>query len=367
MSAADPRERYPRRVRELVERAPVVELLGGFQDAVHTRDGAPLTEHWLAGPGRLTDDDARFVRDSGIRVFALGELHPDRDAMRRELGRWNAFLDSNPAHLTRVVDGASLRAALAPGRIGVILSFQDSAHFETPDDVAAFHALGQRISQLTYNDANRIGCGAFVTEDRGLTAYGTEIVARMDATGMAIDVSHCGDRTTLDAIAASRRPVLVTHASCRALVPGYPRAKTDEAIRKVAAGGGLIGLPMLRFMVRGEEPVTIGHFLDHVDHLARVAGIEHVAIGSDQALVTEDDEPLEERRRRLERAPAAYRVHTDAEWRIGIEGLDHAWRTFDVADGLLGRGYSEADVEAVLGGNAVRVLTAIWDGAAPSG
>lgn len=352
--------RYSARAVALVERSPVVEMLGGFQDSLHTRDGLPLTEHWLEGPGRFTDEDARFVRSSGIRVFALGELHPERGAMLRFLERWNRLLDSNARHLERIDSAARLRGVFASPKTGVILSVQDSRHFEDPDDVTLFHDLGLRVSQLTYNGANRLGSGAFVPEDRGLTAFGGEIVARMNEVGMGVDLSHCGDRTTLDAIAASTEPVLVTHASCRALVPGYPRAKTDEALREVAAGGGVIGVPMLRFMLRDREPVSIEHFLDHVDHLARLVGIEHVGIGSDQGLVTEDDEPLEERRRRLENAPAGYRVHSDAGWRIGVELLDHALRTFDVAEGLLRRGYSDDDAALVLGGNFVRVLCSIF-------
>jgi membrane dipeptidase len=242
-----------------------------------------------------------------------------------------------------------------------MLTMQDSSHFRSPADVDTFFALGQRLSQLTYNFNNKIGSGFLEERDGGLSVFGRGIMARMEQVGMAVDVSHCGDRTTLEAIEASAAPVLATHASCRTLIPGYPRAKTDEAIRKIAAGGGVIGVPMLRFMLRDREPVTLEHFLDHVDHVVSVAGIEHVGIGSDQGLITEDDEAIEERRRRLEQAPAEYRVHSSAEWLIGVERLNHARRTFDVAEGLLRRGYSEADAARVLGGNFVRALCEIFE------
>jgi membrane dipeptidase len=359
--ASDPLiAKYSRRAIDVVAAAPVVEMLGAFQDWLHQRGEVPLMEHWLSGPGRFTAEDHAFVRSSGIRMFALGELTTDRPGTLKLLERWNAFIASNADHLERIDTPAQLRRLSSTSRVGVMLSLQDSKHFESVDDVDVFHALGQRVSQVTYNGSNRLGHGSFVPDDTGLTSYGSEIVARMNHAGMAVDLSHCGDRTTLDAIAASRVPVLVTHASCRALIPGYPRAKTDEAIRKVAERGGVIGVPMLRFMLRNAEPVTIDHFLDHVDHLANLVGIEHVGIGSDQGLVTEDDEPLAERRRRLEAAPAEYRVHGGPDWLIGVEGLNHALRTYVVTEGLLRRGYSEANVALVLGGNFVRVLCEIF-------
>jgi membrane dipeptidase len=280
--------------------------------------------------------------------------------MLEHLARWNGFIASNGERVERIDSVERLRRAGSSPKVGVLLSYQDSVHFESADDVRLFHELGQRVSQLTYNGANALGCGAFVAEDGGLTAFGAEVVARMNAVGMAVDLSHCGDRTTLDAIAASARPVLVTHAACRALNPGYTRAKTDEAIRAVARGGGVIGIPTLRFMVRDREPVTPEHVLDHVEHVARLVGIEHVGIGTDTSLVTEDAEPLEVRRDRLTNAPPEYRTHSDESWLIGVAGLNHPLRTFDVVEGLIRRGYSDEEIRLVIGGSFARALEAIF-------
>src|SRR4029077_19042344 len=165
------------------------------------------------------------------------------------------------------------------------LTFQDSTHFRSPADVATFFGLGQRISQLTYNFNNRIGSGFLEQRDGGLSVFGLSIMERMHQVGMAVDVSHCGDQTTLDALAAATKPVIFTHATARGLVPGHLRCKTDEAIQKMAKSGGVMGIAMIRFMVRDSEPVTIEHVLDHVDYVARLAGLEHVAIGSDLDIV----------------------------------------------------------------------------------
>lgn len=357
-SGAD-RESKP--AERLIESAPVVEMLGGFMDELHFRDGKLLTHHWFERPASVTEDDYRFIRSSGIDIFAIGELVQDRHDMILRLACWNGFLISNSRYFERIDTTSKLLAAGSSRKVGVLLTFQDSRHIETVADVELFYVLGQRVAQLTYNDSNRLGCGAFVDTDTGLTKYGTEIVARMNQVGMAVDVSHCGDRTTLDAIEASERPTLVTHASCRALIPGYPRAKTDEAIRKLAASGGVIGIPMLRFMIRDSEPVSIEHYIDHIEHVVQLVGVEHVGVGSDQGLITEDDHPIEIRKHRLANAPAKYEVHTNEQSLIGIEGLNHRMRTYDLAEGLIRRGLSDQQIGMVLGGNFVRVLAEIFN------
>lgn len=348
------------RAARLVAEATVIDMLNGFESSLEQRDGKSLLELWLARPESFGEADFAAYRDSGFDVLALGDLVQDHEAALVWIARWNGFLATNARFFARVDTAAALDAVRGSGRLGVMLTLQDSSHFRDADDVDLFHSLGQRVSQLTYNGANRLGAGAFEDADGGLTDFGHAIVERMNLRGMGVDLSHCGDRTTLDALAASTRPVLITHAACRALNPGYPRAKTDEMIREMAAKGGVIGIPVLRFMIRDREPVTVEHFLDHVDHVARLVGVEHVGIGSDQGLVTEDMMPLAYRKGRLEGAPPKYRVHTDADERICIAGIDGPRRSFDIAEGLVRRGYSDADVRLVLGGNFARALRQIW-------
>jgi membrane dipeptidase len=151
--------------------------------------------------------------------------------------------------------------------------------------VNTFWGLGQRISQLTYNMNNGIGSGFLEQRDGGLSMFGLSIVERMNQVGMAIDLSHCADQTTMDGIAASKRPVVFTHANCRALAPSLTRLKTDEAIRAMAKTGGVMGIAFIRFMVREQEPVTIDHVLDHVDYAAKLVGVDHLAVGSDLDMV----------------------------------------------------------------------------------
>jgi membrane dipeptidase len=116
----------------------------------------------------------------------------------------------------RVDSPGDLKRIKKSNKLGIILGLQNSEHFRRPDDVDFFRALGQRVSQLTYNSRNLIGNGSTERRDEGISDFGIAIIERMNKVGMAVDVSHCGDRTTLDAFEISKKPVLITHSNSRA-------------------------------------------------------------------------------------------------------------------------------------------------------
>jgi membrane dipeptidase len=324
----------------------------------------PKIEQWLTMPGTFTGDDAARYRASGITSFSLGAGSGNFDDAVQFFARWNGFLAGYSDWLTRIDKAVDFARAKSQRKTGVMLTFQDSTHFRTPADVPVFWGLGQRISQLTYNFNNRIGSGFLEQRDGGLSVFGLSILERMQQTGMAVDVSHCGDQTTLDALAAAKKPVLFTHATARALVPGHLRCKTDEAIQKMAATGGVMGVAMIRFMIRGTEPVTMEHVLDHVDYVAKLVGVEHVAIGSDLDVVGNPN-PINGGGFDPRTQPnfSRYQYHEDPDGAITIRGLNHVTRVFDLVEGLIRRGYSDAQIAQILGGNAVRVLSTIWPSA----
>ena len=188
---------------------------------------------------------------------------------------------------------SDLKRIKKSGKIGIIIGLQNSEHFRRPDDVDFFRGLGQRVSQLTYNARNLIGNGSTERRDEGISDFGVSIIERMNKVGMAVDVSHCGDRTTLDAFEISKKPVLITHSNCRALVPGHPRLKTDEAIKKVGEAGSVMGITGVRMFVKGDEPTTVEHVLDHFDYVRKLIGPEHLGVGSDIDLYGYDAMPAE--------------------------------------------------------------------------
>jgi membrane dipeptidase len=238
----------------------------------------------------------------------------------------------------------------------VILGLQHSDQFSIPKDVDFFHTLGQRVSQLTYNSRNFIGNGSTERKDEGISDFGAAIIERMNKVGMAVDVSHCGDQTTLDAFEISKKPVLITHSNARSLVNGHPRCKTDEAIKKMGAAGSVMGITGVRMFVKADEPTTIEHVLDHFDHVRKLTGPEHIGVGSDIDLYGYDAMPPELNKQ----LRAGYKGSYGFREKIDVEGLNHPKRMYDMTEGLIRRKYSDADIRGVLGGNFARVLKQIW-------
>jgi membrane dipeptidase len=328
---------YSAAALDLVHRSTVIDMLG-----LLTLDYSKLSA-WETDPACFDPLDFRKLAASGINVFhpAVGFTGGNvYEESLRDINGWNEFIAAHAAEFLRVDAAADLDRAKASGKIGIVIGQQNSLHFRTVDDVDSFYGLGQRVSQLTYDD-NRIGGGSTDPRDIGLSRYGAQIIERMNAVGMAVDVSHCSDRTTLDALHVSRKPVLVTHSNCRVLVPSSPRCKTDEAIQVLAAKGGVMGITMVRSFVQSSGPATIENVLDHIDHVAKLVGVEHVGLGSDVDLDGRDEKIRPKKR-------------------FDLDDIDYAKKIFDLTEGLIRRKYSADDIELILGGNFRRALAVIW-------
>ncbi len=344
---------YSRQAIDLVARTTVIDMLN-----VLTLDFGRQAK-WFKDPETFTASDMKPFTESGINVMhpAVGMGGPNAyENALQFFAAWNGFIASNGDYFTRIDSASDLKRVKKSGKLGVILGIQNSEQFRRPDDVDLFRGLGQRISQLTYNARNLIGNGATERRDEGISDFGVAIIERMNKVGMAVDVSHCGDRTTLDAFEISKKPVLITHSNCRALVPGHPRLKTDEAIKKVGDTGSVIGITGVRMFVKGDEPTTVEHVLDHFDHVRKLVGPEHLGVGSDIDLYGYDAMPPELNKQ----LRSGYKGSYSFREKIDIEGLNHPKRMFDLTEGLIRRKYNDADIEGILGGNFERVLTQIW-------
>ena len=347
---AGSKQEYSARAVELVGRSVVIDMLSPFKLGSTT---------WFTNPDSFKEVDFRRFKDSGINAFhiavGIGGVEAYLNTLRF-IASWDSFLANHDRWLMRVDSASDLDRLKNSGKVGVILGVQNSEHFRSPADVDYFHSLGQRVSQLTYNTRNLIGNGSTERRDEGISDFGAAIIERMNKVGMAVDVSHCGDRTTLDAFELSKTPVLITHSNCRALVPGHPRCKTDEAIQKMAASGGVMGITGVRMFVKNDEPTTVEHCLNHFDHVKKLVGVEHLGVGSDIDLDGYDKIPAEENKR----LRAGYKGSYGFREKIDIEGLDHPKRMFDLTEGLIRRKYTDREIEMVLGGNFKRVLAQIW-------
>jgi membrane dipeptidase len=344
---------YSGKAIDLIGRTTVIDML-----SVLTLDFNKQSK-WFKDPDTFTAADFQPYKESGINVFhpAVGMGGPNAyESVLQFFASWNGFLANGQDYFMRIDSVADLKRVKQSGKLGIILGVQNSEQFRRPDDVDFFRGLGQRVSQLTYNARNLIGNGSTERRDDGISDFGVSIIERMNKVGMAVDVSHCGDRTTLDAFEISKKPVLITHSNCRALVPGHPRLKTDEAIKKVGEAGSVMGITGVRMFVKGDEPTTVEHVLDHFDHVRQLIGPEHLGVGSDIDLYGYDAMPPELNKQ----LRAAYKGSYGFREKIDIEGLNHPKRIFDLTEGLIRRKYSHADVEGILGGNFERVLSQIW-------
>lgn len=349
---AESPSQYSSRAIELIGRSTVIDMLG------------LLTAAQVRTPNTFTLATWQRHRNSGINVFHPaygyeGTAASAFDFRLRQSALWNGFIANHDQWIMRVDSPEDLERVKESGKVGVLLGSQDATHFRSPADVDLFHSLGERVTGLTYNTRNLVGNGAFERRDDGISDFGVAIIERMNRVGMAVDVSHSGDRTTLDAFDVSKRPVLITHANCRSLTAEHPRCKTDEALRRLGATGGVIGITHARNFANNEEPTTIENVLNHFDHVRKLIGCEHLGVGSDQDLDGEDRRPLEERQR-----SAAVRAKRDPRYRfrerMNIDGLDHPRRMFDLTEGFIRRKYSDREIEGILGGNFRRVLEQIW-------
>ena len=352
--AGSPTE-YSARAIDLVKQSTVIDML-----SVLTLDFAKQGK-WMLDPETFTAADIQPFKESGINVIhpAVGMGGPNAyENTLKFFASWNAFIANHDAHFIRIDSAVDLDRVKSSGKLGILLGLQNSDHFRRPDDVDFFRGLGQRVSQLTYNSRNLIGNGSTERRDEGISDFGVAIVERMNKVGMAVDVSHCGDRTTLDAFEVSKKPVLITHSNARALVGDHPRCKTDEAIKKVGAAGSVMGITGVRMFVKTDEPTTIEHLLDHYDHVRKLIGPEHLGVGSDIDLYGYDKMPPELNKQ----LRAGYKGSYGFRDKIDIEGVDHPKRMFDLTEGLIRRKYTDADIRGILGGNFARVLKQIWVG-----
>ncbi len=344
---------YSTRAIDLMKQATVVDMLGLLSL------NFPLMGKWASNPELFTAADFEKYQKSGINVFhiAVGTGGPDAYQSTYDfVAGWNSFLAGSDQYFMRIDSPSDLDKVKTSGKVGVLIGVQNSEHFRTPDDVNAFYNMGQRVSQLTYNARNMIGNGSTERRDEGLSDFGVAIVERMNKVGMAVDVSHCGDKTSLDAFEVSKKPVLVTHSNVRALNPGHPRCKPDEVIKKVGETGSVMGITGVRMFVKNSEPTTLDDVLNHFDYVAKLIGPDHLGVGSDIDLDGYDDMPPEENKR----LRAGYKGSYGFRDKIDIEGIDHPQRMFDLTEALIKRKYTNDQILGILGGNFKRVLKQIW-------
>lgn len=267
------------------------------------------------------------------------------------------FIDFHKEQVLLVKTAQDIERAKRENKLGLIFGLQSTTPLGSDRAlVVALHALGIRVMELTYMEQTLAGSGCLEPNDLGLTAFGQQVIREMERVGILLDLSHVGRRTSMDAIAYARKPCVFSHSNAAALFE-TPRNITDDQIKAVAETGGLVGItPYAPFFCKPEErQPTLSDVVDHVEYVANLAGIDHVAIASD-AFEGESGAYL---------STGSLRIYADSigPWppeRLACEGLVTRADFPKVTQELLKRGFSEADTLKVLGGNWMRVFRAVW-------
>lgn len=253
-----------------------------------------------------------------------------------------------------------IRAAKRDGRVAFVVSLEGAAMIENEvDRIDVLYGLGMRSLGIAYSEGNALGAGLKEPAHYGLTAFGRRAVKRMNQLGVAIDVSHSNDATSLDTIEASRHPVFITHAGARALWDS-PRLKPDEVIRACAERGGVIGIEAAPHttITKANPRHSLASFMEHFDYCVDLVGIDHVAFGPD-ALFGDHVGLHGALREALSlSASKGTTPYPQVAWVDGIENPAEAFP--NIVRWLVTHGYGDDDIAKAVGGNIMRVLDEVW-------
>jgi membrane dipeptidase len=314
--------------------------------------------------GRVSQADLDAVRGSGINVikYSVGGINDDFATTVAAVARVQRLIEAYPGHFTQVRVAADFARAKAEGKLGIILSFESAEMLQGRlESLALFRDLGVRVMQLSYNRKSPFAAGVMEPEGGGLTPLGRQAVSEMNRLGIAIDLSHANPATTAEVLDLSTKSPLMTHAGCAA-IHAHPRNKTDEQLRALADRGGVVGIFDLPYLTASPRQPTVEDYLQHVEHALKVAGEDHVGIGSDADILPLDlsEKGMADLNRQLEQRRTAGLAAPEEDRPPYVMGLNTPRRIEIIADGLLKRGYPADVVEKVIGANFARAFADIW-------
>jgi membrane dipeptidase len=255
---------------------------------------------------------------------------------------------------------ADLENAKADGRIALVAGLEAATAIENElDRLDILYGLGIRQIGIAYSMANQLGSGLAEPQDGGITSFGRRAVERMNRLGLAIDISHSSDRTSLDVINESAVPVFITHAGARAVWPTN-RMKSDEAIIACAERGGVIGIEAApHTTLSAEHPEhSLESVMDHFRYCVDLVGIDHVAFGPDTNFG--DHVGLHDSFSGHLTISQAH-GHVDHPRVSHVAGMENPAENFtNIVGWLVKNGYSDDDIRKVIGTNILRVLREVW-------
>jgi membrane dipeptidase len=318
-------------------------------------------------------DELQAIRASGLTAVVLtlspsGRFWMDDAAFgktKAAFDAWERIASRHPDHLTLIRTADDLERARRERTLGLVHTFQGAEPLgEDIERIPMFRERGLRVLQLTHNRRNLVGDGCMEPGNAGLSNFGHEVVKRLDAERIVVDLAHGSPRTMAEGIAASRAPVLISHTGCRALAD-LPRNTDDATLRAMADKGGVAGIIFWPYLRTDTQPMA-EDVVRHIEHAVNVCGEDHVGIGTDTGVAPIARTPEFEKNNREWVAGAVedgvFARGRPADLYTFIPDLNTADRFDRLALLLSKRGHSDARIAKILGGNFARVMREVWGG-----
>lgn len=298
----------------------------------------------------------RQMRQGGLDcVHVTIAYHETAVETLRRIGEWNRLFEDNGDLIMRVGDARDVHDARQSDRTGIVYGFQNCSPIE--DDfslVEVFHQLGVRFMQLSYNNQSLLATGCYEETDTGITRFGRQVIREMNCVGMVVDMSHSAERSTLEAIELSRRPIAITHANPATFHPAL-RNKSDRVLKALGDSGGMLGFSLYPHHLKGGSGCSLAEFCAMVGRTAELMGIDHIGIGSDLCQDQPDSVVAWMRNGRWSRV-TDYGEGTAADAGFPAQPGWFANSTHygNLAAGLAEAGFSGDEVAKIMGGNWLR-------------
>ena len=313
--------------------------------------------------------DANFadLPKCGVTAYCLTAFRPlhTGEAAFDGIADWWRVARNYP-EIRIALKAEDIVAAKKNGQAALVLAAQGGDFLgQNLNRLELFHRLGLRVMIPAYNSRSPLGDGLMEPENSGLSNMGKRWVAECNRLGIVIDLTHVGIKSSMEAIALSSAPVMFSHSNPRALVENR-RNITDDQMRACARTGGVVGVTNfgpLHFRPEMNSRPKLEDFLTAIDYVVNLIGIDHVAIGTDMSHGTYPDGDLIRQRNAGSASRYSELIEVSSRSRLRyVEGFDDYGQIVDVIDAMKKRGYSEADVAKILGGNFLRVFRAVWGG-----
>ena len=341
------------------DNAIIIDALGGVGDPYSPEEQLRLGDRAWA---EMIETGVTLLRDT---VMPVGNVADPWAEYKKDIALKQNILNANPDRLLLVRTAADILKAKREKKFAVVLGTQDTSMVGGElDRLAQLKKDGVMTVQLTYNNRNLAGDGALEPANAGLSKLGRATIERIEAEKLLLDLSHGGARTMAEAAAHAKRPLVISHTGARALTD-HPRNTADETIRAVADKGGVIGVYFMPFL-RTDRKAAAGDVIAHVEHVARVAGEDHVGIGTDNGVLpTLLDAETRKKMDKWQQQRIDAGIASPGE-AIGVYPLVEDYNSVDryrrFARDLEKRGWSQARLEKLMGGNFLRVYREAWGG-----